>query len=480
MTTLPNYQKDIVDNPIQRIERVHLRRIRMSYFWRGTFFVTILAMIVPILWGGSIFFHQTLEIALTILILLNLMVIFVVEMGLMNQAAESIRREFQGKTWDLLILTGVDTWRLIIGKWMGVIRGNRRDIAFMFVLKMITIFWSMATHFLQMDGFHHQHYYNSPPQLAYLSDIRIDLTGFLIIGIIIAVYLVVEVLLVTSLPMGFSLFKFTRKNAAWLGLGLRILVPAAIGTFIHMWHYDLVYRLGYAPWWSINYTAEQSMVIFGAATALADNGYGLSALVAGRVQSQTMNVMPYILTQLAGIVTYLLWMVLMLRLAVFGAHRSNVSAPGFIPKPKPKRELKIDASNDIATQLSTASTSQPRAPQDSNLLGINNPALHRCKVVTYDDDLSQLAIRVYPMTDTKPVFSLQFTGVSFFTGAMNWDNAKFEVLGDKHLKQFADNQRLDYDTLPNNSKLYVVQSQGNRVRIIASDVRVNALQRELV
>jgi hypothetical protein len=479
MATFPRYRQDVVDNPVQRAERSHLLRTNMSRFWRAVYAITMFAIVAPILWGFGIHFHRTLEFSLGLLFFINVVMIFAVEMRIMNHASDSIKREFQGKTWDLLILTGVDTWRLILGKWVGSIRGNRREIVYLYALRVSTFFWGMVAHFLSQDGFSRWRYYRSDVIPAQLWDIRFDAQALIIGAVVMAVFLALEVMLVSALPMALSLFRQTRKGATWIALGLRIGVPIAFGMLIAFIFFELPYAFGTVERWYIDYPIVFDAGLIGFGTVLADNGFILSVIPLSNGESYSgyyaqMNA--FALMQIIGIGLYLLWIWIMLRLAKFAAHRYNVSEPGFIAKGKPKRLIKAEASTVVESSAPPVTQPKPHSPRETNLLGIQNPGLYRCEVMRYE--ASHLEIAVYRMTENTPEFIIQFTDVSFFTGAMNWTNAKFERLEDKHLQQYASNQKLEYDKLSQESKLYVVQSQGNRTRIIATDVQIEILTPE--
>ena len=482
MASLPRYQQDIIDNPIQRAERLHLLRGDLSRFWKGVYAITIFTIVAPILWGFTVHFHGTLEFALVMLLCLNGVMIFAVEMRIMNHASDSIKREFQGRTWDLLILTGVDTWRLILGKWIGAIRGNRREIVFLYALRISTLFWAMVSIYLKEDGFHRwDHYWkNEPPVIAYMQNIRFDPQALMVGVIIMAVFLALEIMLVASLPMALSLFKTTRKGATWIALGLRIGIPFALGMFTIWFTRELEPVLGtvvreYSSRTYFYYSPEVEAGIYGIATVLSDNGLAWTLLNMDKNYS-SIYFAPnaFYLAQLMGIGLYLLWIWIMLRVAKYGASRYNVSTPGFVPKGKPKRFIKAEQSTIVASTATSIPQPKRRSPQTTNLLGIQNPALYRCEVVRYE--ASELDILVYRTTKTTPGYKIRFKGVSFFTGAMNWTNAKFEQIEDKYLRQYANNQKLDAHKLPVGSKLYVVKSQGNRTRIIATDVQIEVVK----
>lgn len=478
MATRTDYQRNILDNPVQRAEHFHRYNQRISWFWRAIYGGALLTIIAPIFFGLGDSFLNSLNIIFGILIMFNMVAIFVMEMRIMSQAAESIRSEFQGKTWELLILTGVDTWRLVIGKWLGTITGNIRNILLLYVLRLGALFWGMVYMYLQQDGFRlWSRYYADEYVPAYLSDIRINLQVLLGAAIIMAIFLVLEMMLVASLPLALSLFKTTRKSATWIALGLRIATPIIFMMAIAFLFAGLPVWLGITDYAYDLYSEDVVLIGLGTTFSFADNGILWSLMPLDQMSASNpdryyrmWNAIGF--SQIIGIGLYLLWTGIMLRIAKFAAHQYNVSTPGFIPKSKPKRMIQADPTPSRDKPKVKMSPAKPPQPHQTNLLGIHNPALYRCKVKSYDDALGQLAISVSPINATSPDYILQFQGVSFFTGTMDWTNAKFEVLNDPQLKTFATKQKLNHDTLPVDSKLYAVQSQENRVRIIATDVHI--------
>ena len=153
MASLPRLRQDILDNPVQKVEIKHLLRDSGSWFWRAVYAFTTFLLIAPILWGYSIHFQKTLEIVGGLLLFTNLVAIILVEMKAINYAVASVGREISGRTWELLTLTGVDSWRIIMGKWLGVFKIMLRDFGYLYVLRIGTIFWFLSRESLHDQGF---------------------------------------------------------------------------------------------------------------------------------------------------------------------------------------------------------------------------------------------------------------------------------------------------------------------------------------
>lgn len=474
MSTRPNYHKDIADNPVQRHERAHIKRERMSWFSRGLYAIAILTMIVPILWGFSIHFHRTLEIVVVILFILNAVAIFAVEMRIMGNSADSMRREFQGRTWDLLILTGVDTWRLVLGKWLGTIRGHRRDVLFLYSLRFVTFLWGMTIYHLAEDGFRTWCWRCESREIATLLDVRLDFSIIPIVAIIFAIYLILEVMLVSSLPMAMSLFRKTRKGAVWASLGLRIAIPVAFMMLLAFVFYELPYAFGVVERMWLDYDSALNIILISIGGVLADNGFILSGLHLdiGSITTNTYqagllwNV--YMVVHLMGIGLYLLWIWVMLRLAKWAAHRRNVSTPGFIPKVKPKRPVfETIAKTELDTTLEPAPTrTTPKA------------IIYRCEVLRHDQ--TKLDIAIYKQSETSPQQIIRFKDVSYFTGMTRWQTTHIAVRTNSNLETFTNQYQVNSNRLPIGSKVYELQSSDTPIHIIATSMQKKEVKKELI
>jgi len=454
MSLLPQYRKDVLDNPIQRHEREHIRREGISWFAYGMYALALLAICLPILLGLlRQHFFWAIHDSYYALILFNLIAIFAIEMRIINNSAESFRREFQGKTWDLLILTGADTWRLVIGKWLGVIRGHWRDTVFLYVLRVAAFTYGIIFHNLRQDGFAWRD--------ATILDIRLDITVVMTVALIFAVFLVLEIMLVASLPMALSLFKPTRKGATWLALGLRAIVPFAFVIAV-LFVTDIPYKLNpelisdyqHREWID---TIRESLTV-----PLADNGFVWSSYYINPYhlfnRESSGNI--FVFFQMIGIGLYLLWIWVMLRFAKYMAHEMNVSAPGFEPKIKPKHP------DRYKMQMATAPTEviQPKVRT------VPKVTVYQCEVLRYDRDTAQLEIAVYHQGESQAEQTIRFAGVSYFTGMMRWRTTDITVATDDNLERFANQHHIDYDRLSGEAKLYELQSMDSPIYVIATGV----------
>lgn len=330
MLTLPRLQQDVLQNPIADAQIKHIKRQGMGWFWRLLYIVTILAILAPLYNANDPYFQRGLGEVVAVLLLLNFAGLLAVELRAINLADKAIAREFTGRTWELLIMSGVDTWRVVLGKWLGVVRTVLPDYGYVYVLRICTLFWASAMTNLQFRGF--GTYWNATNGL--LADVQVNAGAFAIACVVTAFFMFLEMLMITAIPLVFSLMKRTRKNASIITLTLRIAVPMVFGAFV-------LWQAGYfQPYYAIRYTytPEQVNTVAGFALSLGDNGL-MTVMSVLNDDAVARNLLPQILPgQIFGVIVMILTTVFSLWIATVAAHRQNVSQPGFSPKPKPKRQ----------------------------------------------------------------------------------------------------------------------------------------------
>src|SRR5687767_6730300 len=83
-------------------------------------------------------------ISATLLVAMNLAMYFVLTMITMALAANSISREKRGKTWDSLVLTGVEADQIVWGKWWATLAALWSDHAAAALLRPGIVAWGAA------------------------------------------------------------------------------------------------------------------------------------------------------------------------------------------------------------------------------------------------------------------------------------------------------------------------------------------------
>jgi hypothetical protein len=114
------------------------------------------------------------------------------------------------------------------------------------------------------------------------------------------------------------------------------------------------------------------------------------------------------------------------------------------------------------------------------MFDIKAPQLYRCQVYRYFSGLSRLYLSVFKPQQTTPAFYVLFSDVGYFEGPMGWESLDFQIapsdecialllqtgiIGQAVL-QFPD----AYAAITDTARLYTLQTEKTRVRIIAGSV----------
>lgn len=463
MAVLPRLREDILDNPIALAEFKHIHRAGVGWFWRILYLITALALFLPLLYAESKWFHRTLNDVGVFLLMLNFTATLAVELRAINLADRSMSRERTGGTWELLVMTGVDTWRVVLGKWLGVIRAVRRDFLFLIFLRASSLFWLLGWYFFNQNyGYWRTTF---PYDAARLSNMEIDGTVFVLASLIMGIFLLVELGLVTALPLAFSQFRWTRKQSAVIGLTLRIAIPIVYGMFIY-WQAGWFNPYYERP----EYSVEQSTFLAGMVFNLGDQGLMSSFTL---VDNYARSHLPIVgLAQTLGFFTLIGLTLFLLRFAKFAAYTQNVSEPGFIPKGKAKREIRLATEKPVKMMMTTPATME--RPQVTSPLNIPNAGMYRCVVSDYNNH--QLTVSIYPRFKTEPEFKIVFADVTYHAGAMSWDNANIIAFDETERKAFMRKMGLTEADIASDVNLYGNTSTGSAIRILARSAEIMHFQ----
>jgi hypothetical protein len=86
-----------------------------------------------------------IQSVLTLLVILNLFADYWrVVGGAVRGASVALTREYQARTWESLILTGVSARRLVIGKWWGVLRAVWQGERRMLMIRAVAFLWLLS------------------------------------------------------------------------------------------------------------------------------------------------------------------------------------------------------------------------------------------------------------------------------------------------------------------------------------------------
>jgi len=162
MTTITRW--NIPRTPVARAEQQHQTRLmeatRSGTLWIGLAYVLLYPALAIslVLYFGALLLDvfpalsalvgvPTVTVgfaASTLLIAMNVALYVVVTLVSLGLSASSIGREKQGKTWDSLLLTGVNARQIVLGKWSATLHTLWPDFALVWMLRLGMIAWLIA------------------------------------------------------------------------------------------------------------------------------------------------------------------------------------------------------------------------------------------------------------------------------------------------------------------------------------------------
>ncbi len=157
--TVPRFsQPAFTRNPIAQAEIAYQQRTGRERRWwrwlvRG---VTLLAVALAlILYGGELAgvllqrdptpITSTLGVGVVLLLIFTTALHFLLLFRALALGANSITREAQGNTWELLVLTGLDARQIVLGKWWATVRRLWRAYALLALLRASAAVWMSAS-----------------------------------------------------------------------------------------------------------------------------------------------------------------------------------------------------------------------------------------------------------------------------------------------------------------------------------------------
>jgi hypothetical protein len=145
-------------SPIMRAELAYQRRGVRQRAWRrwlGRAVVLLAVTLALILYGGEIAgsllgrdptpVSETLGAGVALLLAYTTGLHFILMFRALAQGANSIAREKMGKTWDMLVLTGIDARQIVWGKWWATVRRLWRHYTLLALLRACVITWMGAS-----------------------------------------------------------------------------------------------------------------------------------------------------------------------------------------------------------------------------------------------------------------------------------------------------------------------------------------------
>ena len=155
------------------------------------------------------------SISATLLVAMNIAMYLVLTMITMGLASNSISREKRGKTWDSLVLTGVEAHQIVWGKWWATLAALWSDHAAAALLRLGIVAWGVAV--MGSEALYQ-------PILPFLP----TMLSYLIAGALLLVgYAVVDAALTAALGLLIPLTRFDGTAAFVAVMMVRLLLTLA-------------------------------------------------------------------------------------------------------------------------------------------------------------------------------------------------------------------------------------------------------------
>jgi hypothetical protein len=177
----------------------------------------------------------------TLLVAMNLAMYLVLTMITLALASNSISREKRGKTWDSLLLTGVDARQIVWGKWWATLTALWGDHAAAAVLRLGIVAWGIQV----MGG---EALYQ--PIIPFLPTVL----SYLVAGALLLIaYAVVDAALTAALGLLIPLTRFDNAAAFVTVMVVRLLItltPFVVPVFFFT-QYEQHFASFYVGFWTI-------------------------------------------------------------------------------------------------------------------------------------------------------------------------------------------------------------------------------------
>lgn len=469
MSLQQTLHSNILENPIQHRENLTLNRQRGKWAWRIMYVITAFLFLIPVLWGSGKHFYGSINFTLGFLGLANVAIAILVIIRAVTTASDSMYRERRGKTWELLILTGVSNWRVVLGKWGGIMRHLSREYVWLYVIRLSTLFWMVVSMNLNED-FSYQElsaYYNPTVNLF---DIRLTGDFILLAAVFLLIFTVLELMLSSAIGLAVAFFKFKAKTASAVGVfarvGLAILLPAVL-------YFAFAYADGDDPF-RVNSSHYDEGFIFltvRSATILVDNGV-VSSMFYPTFERGYYGEM-YLLhgAQITGIVVYVMFTVLALMIA---ANRAFVRGLAFnkgqamkVKRKRPMAEVaQITRTGQAIHQHSPGITIEANS---ANVFKIDKADSLSVDVHSYQRRLGRMILRI---TDNGLPIYVQLSNVAYMETPAFWKGANFRTASESDYQAFVVEKGIYINSLTEDTmRLYVIEGQSS-VKIVAGTAQI--------
>jgi hypothetical protein len=442
MSIKQSIRHNLLDNPLMRLEESTLKRQRGKWLVWLPYVLTILVMLIPVFWGFSGDFYNSVMVTLNLLIIGNAIVYLVVVLKALSTANDSTYRERRDKTWELLMLTGVSNWRVVFGKWLGVMRHLIRDFAWLYLLRLGTFLWFIAQMNLYRD--HNDclyAYYSSCSDPINLSNVNFLHEALLPALLLMLAFTVLELMVSTAIGMSTAFFNWKSRTASGAAMLIRIALGAGVPLLLFFIFSQIEYN---QPGW-LNKNISEEMAFFGLRlmTIFADNGMiGAGILFNGDMYASGMesfyNI--YWASNWVGMGLYGLVTILALQMAATRAFFGGVSlSTGDILEGKSKR--KIDAV-PFPRPMPDSQARPNRIYNEhgaGNVFGLQAASLRVMEVYHYQRRLGRMILRV--TGEGEPLY-IQLENVVYMEAPAFWKGATLNTATEAEYRLFLNEKKL--------------------------------------
>jgi hypothetical protein len=178
-------------------------------------------------------------VSATLLVAMNLAMYLVLTMITMGLAANSIHREKRGKTWDSLVLTGVEAHQIVWGKWWATLAALWTDHAAAAVLRLGIVAWGAAV--MGSEALYE-------PILPFLP----IMLSYLVAGaLLLIVYAIIDAAFTAALGVFMPLTRFDGSAAFVVVIVVRLLitlVPFVVPTLLFT-QFEIHFAAFYFRFW---------------------------------------------------------------------------------------------------------------------------------------------------------------------------------------------------------------------------------------
>lgn len=174
--------------------------------WRGL-------PVVPVVDGGL--FSFVFAVGWLLMVTMNVALYVVVLLVTLGLSASSITRERTGKTWDNLVLTNMDSRRIVLGKWWASVIAMWGDHLMIGLLRLGLVAWLVISY---------ERYLGLPPA-AFSLPAHI---GYIpLLTLIVCAYTVLDATFTTALGVAIPLSEWPGAVVTVIVLGARLTATAA-------------------------------------------------------------------------------------------------------------------------------------------------------------------------------------------------------------------------------------------------------------